>query len=70
PADGGLHRGGARFDPWALSWAKAAAPAGGVEVSPVEAVSHLFARTGTRRLPVGVIGPRDATPTEYERAHS
>lgn len=70
PADGALHRGSERFDAWALAWSKVGAPVDGVVVSPVEAVSHLFARAGTRRIPVGVIGPRDATATEYERAHS
>lgn len=70
PADGALHRGAERFDAWALAWRPAGPIAGGRAVDPVAALTHLFSRRDTRRVPVGVIGPRDATATEYARAHA
>ena len=70
PADGALHRGAERFDPWALAWRPSPSLADGRPVGPVAALTHLFADRGTRRVPVGVIGPRDATASEYHRAQA
>jgi uncharacterized protein (TIGR00725 family) len=70
PADGALSRGGERFDAWALTWRPAPPAASGAPVDPVAAMTHLFGRKDTRRVPVGVIGPRDATASEYERAYA
>lgn len=50
------------FDPNRLRWdERSAAPADGVEVSPLEALRHLAAHRPIKRVPVGVIGPREAT---------
>lgn len=59
-----------RFDPWALSWIEA--------VMPEDAVLHdarialkLLGETGrARRVPVGVIGPKDATTEQLAVAES
>ncbi|QCK87574.1 TIGR00725 family protein [Phreatobacter aquaticus] len=67
-ADGALHRGRERFDAWALAWRPAEPLSDGRPIEPRAALTHLFARRDTRRVPVGVIGPRDATASEYERA--
>ena len=47
-----------RFDPWDWSWKTAAAPGGATEATARQAVAHL-ATLGARRIPVGVIGPRE-----------
>lgn len=50
-----------RLDPWSWHWLPEEAPAKAIVVSPRLALEHL-ARTGEmRRIPVGVIGPREAT---------
>ena len=69
PTDGSLWHGGRRFDPWALAWGAASGGPAGSSITPVEAMRHLFARPGVRRVPVGVIGPRDANASEYRRAY-
>jgi uncharacterized protein (TIGR00725 family) len=45
-------------------------PADAEPVGPLGAVARLLARHETRRLPVGVIGPREATPDQYRRAEA
>ena len=69
PADGALWHGDRRFDPWALAWRAASGRPAGSPVTPVDAARHLFSRPGVRRVPVGVIGPRDANASEYRRAY-
>jgi uncharacterized protein (TIGR00725 family) len=57
------------FDAWAWQWSPSAAPAG--ELDPIDAVGALrhLARTGRcRRVPIGVIGPREATATQIDTA--
>jgi uncharacterized protein (TIGR00725 family) len=69
-ADGQLVRPGFRFDPRRLAWIT---DAGRVEqferITPIAAARHVLSQKGALRLPVGVIGPRDANPAEYERAY-
>lgn len=47
-----------RFDPWGWAWEPGPSPEGGVELTVRQAVAHL-ATSGARRIPVGVIGPRE-----------
>ena len=59
--------GGARFDAWARRWsAPAPLPADAEAATAAEAVAWVMGRPDSRRVPVGVIGPRD--PTEAQRA--
>lgn len=71
-ADDRLLRDGRPFDPWTLCWADRpdAPPDAGSPVAPDEAVRHLFHRPGARRVPVAVIGPREASAAEVETAHA
>ena len=62
---------GSRFDPWARRWSDPkplpddARPAGAAE-----AVAWLFARPDCRRVPIGVIGPREPTETQAQTAET
>ncbi|PLX43404.1 MAG: TIGR00725 family protein [Hyphomicrobiales bacterium] len=66
-----LHDGRRSFDPWALAWGppEGALPEGS-EISPEAAVSWLYGEAKGRRVPVGVIGPREASPREIEVAEA
>lgn len=67
--DGRLHDGTRGFDPWNWAWqSENPAPAEGRPVTPREAIAAMCAGGAARRLPVGVIGPRDATPAQEETA--
>ncbi|MBU0724626.1 MAG: LOG family protein [Alphaproteobacteria bacterium] len=60
------------FDPWKLCWTpqESGMPADAVAVAPGDAVA-LLARAGSmRRVPVAVIGPRDAKPEEQATAEA
>lgn len=68
--DGGLWRSdGCRLDPWMWTWrpADAAPSPDWADVSPREALAAAL-RADARALPVGVIGPREATPAQMETA--
>lgn len=57
-----LHDGARRFDPGKLAWTRLDSPApGGAPVSPAEAVRWLYEEANARLVPVGVIGPRQAS---------
>ncbi|PTE19849.1 DNA-binding protein [Cereibacter changlensis JA139] len=57
------------FDPWRLTWSPMTAPpAGGQEVSPGDALRLLAAGPRLRRVPVAVIGPREATARQLDTA--
>ena len=47
-----------RLDPWKWSWQPGTAPEGSRQATAWQAVAHL-AGNGARRIPVGVIGPRE-----------
>ncbi|WP_116085472.1 TIGR00725 family protein [Tropicimonas sp. IMCC34011] len=47
-----------RLEAWSWTWQPAAVPEGAREVSASEVIAHLN-KTGARRIPVGVIGPRE-----------
>lgn len=63
---------GAVFDPWTWTWSptekgESATPACvPVPINPVDALGWLFRRPDARRAPVGVIGPRNASPRQIE----
>ncbi len=60
-----------RFDPWLLTWQEVAeVPADIQPIAPQSAVSWLNHHSATRRLPVGVIGPRNASTQEYQNAEA
>lgn len=59
-----------RFDPWSRQWDRApqAAPD---DLRPVDACSALLKLAGRlRQVPVGVIGPREASAAEYRTAEA
>jgi uncharacterized protein (TIGR00725 family) len=60
---------GARvFDPLALTWRDDAVEQGGEAVTASEALLRLAATRKLRRVPIGIIGPRDATHAQYDLA--
>ncbi|MFD2252203.1 hypothetical protein FHS82_002056 [Pseudochelatococcus lubricantis] len=67
-----LYRPGERFDSWRLSWvAEEARPSDLAAVaSSSEALRLVFTASKTRRVPVGVIGPREASDAEYKLAEA
>lgn len=67
---GGLWDGqGRRFDAWNWSWRPGGeAPQGAVPVSESEALRRICTELGARRVPVGVIGPREATAGQVTAA--
>lgn len=56
------------FDPSTFSWVAAPEGAGGGMVSAAEALRRLAAAGPIRRVPVGVIGPREAEPHQAHTA--
>ncbi|SRR6056297_1934540 len=63
-SDGGIVSGNAVFDPWQLTWEESRAHEhrGLRTINARDALRHLHETAPMRRLPVGVIGPREATP--------
>lgn len=60
---------GRSFDPVARTWAAASKAHDGEPADPVSAVAWLQRESGRPlRVPVGVIGPRDATPEQLRAA--
>ncbi len=60
---------GRRFDPWAWDWHAGDAPVGPLRpVTALAALTHVCAQGGRRMRPVGVIGPRVATPEQITSA--
>lgn len=65
---GVVHGPDGRLDPWAWRWHPASRPHGARAVSPRTVLAALNAAGTMRRLPVGVIGPREATPAQEASA--
>jgi uncharacterized protein (TIGR00725 family) len=63
---------GRRFDPWQWIWnaSPAAIPEDARPIGAAEALGELAGAGALRPLPVGVIGPRDATETQKTAAFS
>lgn len=53
-----------RFDPWTLAWSAEALPQDILSLTPLDALQRLAEAGSIRRVPVGVIGPKEATPEE------
>lgn len=69
PAAKALVKNGDIFDPATLSWSAGAVPAGpGEPVTAIDALARFAAETRLRRVPIGVIGPREATVAQCELA--
>ncbi|MDH2329069.1 TIGR00725 family protein [Cereibacter sp. SYSU M97828] len=64
-----LHMGTTSLDPWAWRWIPSDSPRSAVEVSATDAVAKVMGRKA-RRIPIGVIGPKEATEEEYATAES
>lgn len=63
-----LYSGTQRFDPWMMAWV--AGSGGGDEpVTPRSALGRVC-RGRARRVPIGIIGPREATAGQLELAES
>ena len=63
-----LHDGSRRFDTRKLAWVALDVPVSNSEsVTPIEAIRWLYAEAGARLVPVGVIGPREATEQQATR---
>ncbi|WP_438362880.1 TIGR00725 family protein [Nioella halotolerans] len=68
-SDGRLHDGQRCFDPWQWRWQEDATTSETCRtVTPREALAAICNRGGARRLPIGVIGPREATAAQRETA--
>lgn len=67
-----LHGDAGRFDPWAFAWVPAAMPPDAVPVDALDGLRRVLGGREpggrARRVPVGVIGPREATPAQLELA--
>lgn len=62
-------RQGRRFDPAARAWNQDDVPADLTPVGPAEAIGWLQRESGTPcRPPIGVIGPREPSPSQYALA--
>lgn len=66
---GEVYSAAGKLDPWKWVWTPAAIPENADPVSPREALAAAAAG-GMRRIPVGVIGPRDATARQYAAAEA
>jgi hypothetical protein len=57
-----LRADGFAFDPAAHGWTPAPTPNDGQEMTPTSAAAWLLRDGGGRRLPVAIVGPREASP--------
>ncbi|MGG6897637.1 TIGR00725 family protein [Rhizobium sp. BR 315] len=67
--DGQLICGERIFDPSGLEWISGAISNHNAEnVTPSQALQRLAVRQSLKRVPIGIIGPREATPAQYDLA--
>jgi hypothetical protein len=68
---GGVHRDdGRKLDPWDWAWRPAERLETGTTHDGVGVLSHLAGQADRRSLPVGVIGPREATEAQLDTAEA
>tara|TARA_R110002020_G_scaffold56074_29_gene155365 strand:+ start:6335 stop:7009 length:675 start_codon:yes stop_codon:yes gene_type:complete len=67
--DGILWRGNERFDPWAFAWVKADPPAELTAIGAREGLRLVMSGHPVRRIPVGVIGPREPNARQLDVAY-
>lgn len=66
-----LHDGNQWFDAWALCWREAEMPLpSGEQISAEQAVMWLYTEASARKVPVGVIGPKEASLRQIEVAEN
>lgn len=68
-ADGTIWRKDRRFDPWLLDWVEEAPPSGLTRVGAREALRLAMSGKRVRRVPIGVIGPREPEPRQKATAY-
>ncbi len=61
---------GLKLDPWEWAWKPDAPPQAAKARDAVGVLSHLAGRHDRRSLPVGVIGPREATTAQVDTAEA
>lgn len=66
--DGALLDGDLVFDPWNLAWRAGPGPRDGERARPLDALRRLTGAGLLRRVPVGVIGPKLASPEQLALA--
>lgn len=59
-----------KLDPWMWTWTLCDIPRQAREVSEIKALEIIHAGAAVRRIPVGVIGPRDATEAQLNAAEA
>lgn len=59
-----------KLDAWEWRWVDAEIPEGAQEVSGLAALERVLAGEQVRKIPVGVIGPRDATEAQLKTAEA
>lgn len=62
-----LHREAARFDAWTFAWVPAATPADALPIAPLDGMRRVL-HGRARRIPIGIIGPREATQVQLDLA--
>ncbi|MGX1096013.1 TIGR00725 family protein [Amorphus sp. MBR-141] len=67
--DGILWRGNERFDPWAAAWVRGEAPAEVTTIGAREGLRMVMSGRRVRRIPVGVIGPREPNARQNDVAY-
>lgn len=68
--NGSLYSTGGRLNPWTWTWEPGRHPVNAAPVQPLAALEKIQAAGGARRLPVGVIGPREATQDQLNAAEA
>lgn len=68
--DGTLWQEGRRFDPWNWRWIDGPQPPGTVSVEPRAGLAAVMGARRVRRLPVGLIGPREPEGRQSEVARA
>ncbi len=69
-ADDAVFNRQARLDPWMWRWQPAVVPEAATPVSAREALAAIGRVGASRKVPVGVIGPREATPEQLAGAEA
>jgi len=66
---GELFSEGQKFDPLRMQWAESeASPLSAENVTPIQALERFAKRKSLRRVPIGIIGPREATAEQCKLA--
>jgi len=66
--DNGIFSAHGRLETWSWAWKQADIPADAVEVTALEALEQIGRSGDARRIPIGVIGPREATAEQLQAA--